>query len=185
MVVQHRATGLLILLGLGSALTRTSDQLNEPQLLNAAYAQRSLESVAQTGGVDALTVAKLRADIARVSSLMDDVEKAQVLTHALDAIRRLGAASRPAASRSEGGVLTFEDVAPADPGLWLSFVSWALDRPVPWERDCSCCYPVCPSDRFCIKQADKRYLACAGYSVRQHLKVALLDRCVDARERPL
>lgn len=145
--------------------------------LDCGYAQRSLERVAAIDGVDLLAVERLVAETSRVASLADGAEKARALEAVTGAIGRLGEASRPSLSRSDAVELTFEEAPPADPGMVASSVSWVLDRPVPWERDCSCCYPVCPADRWCIKQADKRYLACAGFSVRQRLKFAFLDRC--------
>lgn len=91
-------------------------------------------------------------------------------------IQALASRSSPSRSTTSAEQSADESVG-GEPPLLTSFVSWALDRPVPWERDCSCCYPFCPADRWCIKQGDKRFLACAGLSVRQHLRIAFADQC--------
>ena len=170
-----------------AALVARARGLSEAQRFDAAYARRSLESVAGLDGVGPHALEQLGREVAQVvnvdrvasdEDMAEDETFALAHSRAVDAIRRFSAASRPPGSRSERDALVFEEAAPADPGVFASLVSFALDRPVPWERDCSCCYPICPGDRWCIKQADKRYLACAGYSVRQHLKFAIVDRPV-------
>jgi len=150
----------------------------QPEHLDAglAYAARAIRSVEAAGGAGQADAQRLRAELDALGAIVDRDELASALRTLLEAIRRLGVSVRPPASRSTDGVLSKQDAAPPDPGIVSSFMSWALDRPVPWERDCSCCYPTCPGDRWCIKQADKRYLACAGYSVRQHLTFLLVDR---------
>ena len=45
------------------------------------------------------------------------------------------------------------------------WVRWMRDRPPPWERDCDCCFAVCPPDRNCLSQTDGLYLACRGESL--------------------
>ena len=50
-----------------------------------------------------------------------------------------------------------------------SWRSWALDRPPPWERDCDCCFAVCPPHHYCLAQSDGLVLACRGESVGEFL----------------
>lgn len=64
------------------------------------------------------------------------------------------------------GVHSAENLAAAE-GVQLSVTwrHWLLDRPPPWERDCDCCFKVCPPGRNCLMQADSLVLACRGESV--------------------
>jgi hypothetical protein len=145
------------------------------QQLDVEYAHRAIDALERLAGVDVHAIARLRDGLSAAARAADDATLSRALDAAFAEIDAIGERSRPAGSRSITGAVSFEEVVASELGWFASSIAWALDRPVPWERDCSCCYPFCPADRWCIKQADKRYLACAGYSVRQHLSFAIVD----------
>ena len=47
----------------------------------------------------------------------------------------------------------------------IEWTRWALDRPPLWERDCDCCFTVCPEHLHCLQQSDKLFLGCRGESL--------------------
>jgi hypothetical protein len=173
----HKARGLHLLLLL-PLWCQGLEGLKGHQQLELDYATRALAHVAQLPGVGSAQLERLQTELASIGARGDDEgQSSRALELVLLEIRLLGERARPDASRSTAEPLSFDEiVAASEPGLVSAFVAWVLDRPLPWERDCSCCYPFCPADRWCIKQADKRYLACAGDSMRQHLKYLLLDQ---------
>lgn len=92
--------------------------------------------------------------------------------------------------------LSMPALQPSGEGVLQRLASFMLDRPLPWQRDCSCCYEECPSNRqhlhscsaqckhthihththahshsptcrVCIAGSDGRLLACKGPSLRQ------------------
>lgn len=114
-------------------------------------------------------LAQLQADLdsweAGMMAGNADVDKLALLQrelHALAALRRH--------NLHTGDEMTAEGASRGFARIVNALVSWALDRPVPWERDCSCCYPFCPQGKTCIRQGEKRYLACAGPSMREQLQ---------------
>ena len=46
-----------------------------------------------------------------------------------------------------------------------AYYRWLVDRPPPWERDCDCCFKVCPDGHNCLLQSDDLFLACRGESL--------------------
>uniref|UniRef100_A0A7S3ETC1 Uncharacterized protein n=1 Tax=Haptolina ericina TaxID=156174 RepID=A0A7S3ETC1_9EUKA len=60
--------------------------------------------------------------------------------------------------------------ASPSPRKWLA--AWwrdLMNRPPPWERDCDCCFKMCPAEHHCLYQSDGLYLACRGESVGEIL----------------
>ena len=75
---------------------------------------------------------------------------------------------------SDGVLHDLEDHPPPPPPL-VSLLSRLLDRPLPWARDCDCCFETCPPGAACIR-TQGLYVACRGDSIGALMSAQLRAR---------